>query len=233
MNKKQLIVVWVVFCWTTSVSAYMENYPPHKFKDGHFKHLEAEPLVDYDHPEYQSKDGQVLIRIKNVSDFLLQVDKAVLVKNGEEAPMPYGVYQADVDKNGFKDFMVFYHLGASSLGGGQADLLLNKDGKSYEKISYDTMRGGLEDFVDINNDGRYEVIITGVYAGEKHNYLTYNIYEFNGYKLVNANSKFRGFPKFVWLTNKPNDKDTVHLSKEQRAKSVSESDSSIKYKEIK
>lgn len=234
MNKKELIIAWsILLCLVATASAYMENYPPYKFKNGPFKHLKAELLVDHEHPEYKSKDGQVLIRIKNVSDFILQVGRKVLVKNGEEAPMPYAAYWTDVDKNGFKDFMVFYQWGASSLAGGQVDLLLNKDGKSYQKIIYDTIRAGLEDFVDLNNDGRYEVIITGIYAGNKHNYFTYNIYEIKDYKLVNSNVKFNGFPKFIWMTNNPNDKDTVHLTKEERVRHVKEIDNGIKYKEIK
>ena len=231
MNKKQFIVAWgVLFSWLSIATASMENYPPYKFKDGYFKHLETDAFVDYDTPEYRSQDGRVVIKLEKPFGLTIQDGKLVLVnvkENGD--PLPYAVYWVDVDKNGFKDFIVFYEWGGSSLAGGQGEVYLNKDGKSYQKITYETIRGGLEDFVDIDKDGKYEVIITGVYAGEKHNYFTYNIYEFKGYNLVNANARFNGFPKFVWMTNKPNDKDTVHISKEQRAKSVSETDSSIKY----
>lgn len=233
MNKRQLIVAWVIlFCGFSTVLAYMENYPPHKFKDGPFNHLEAESLVDYGKSEYKSKDGRLLARLEE-SDFVLQEGKTVLArKQNRECPCPYAVYWADVDKNGLKDFLIFYYYGASSLAGGSVELFLNKDGKSYQKIIYETIRADLGDFVDFNKDGKYEIIITDIYGGSKHNYITYNAYEIKDYKLVNANAKLKGFPKFVWITDKPNDKDTVHLTEEQRSEHAKEKERSIKYEFI-
>jgi len=230
MNKKQLIVACLVLSgWVSIASAYMDNYPPYKFKDGPYKHLETDAFIDYDTPEYRSKDGRVVIKLEKPFGLIIQDGTLVLAKVKENGdPLPYAVYWGDVDNNGFKDFLAFYHWGASSFAGGRGEIYLNKDGKSYQKIVYETIRGGLEDFVDIDKDGKYEVIITDVYAGAKHNYFTYNIYEIKGYNLANANARFNGFPKFVWITNKPNDKDTTHLTKEEREKYVGEINDGIK-----
>jgi len=238
MNKRQLIIaLFWVSCHISSALAYMENYPPYKFKDDPFKHLEAEVSAYYNTPEFRSKDGRIVIKFEEpfgLTRLTIQDGKLALVKVKENGgPLPHAAYQVDVDNNGFKDFLVFYHWGASSLAGDQAEVFLNKDGKSYQKITYETIRSGLEDFVDLNQDGKYEVIITGVYAGKKHNYFTYNIYEIKNYKLVNADAKFKGLPKFIWMTNKPNDRDTVHLTKGQRDADAEQKSRSIKYEEIK
>ena len=219
-------------CFSKAFS-YQDDYPPYKFKNSQPNHLEAKLLVDLDTSEYKSKDGKTLARLKATSDtldFIIQDNDTILARITErETPLPCVVYSVDIDKNGLEDFIVFYWYGGVGLGAlsNRVDIFLKKDGQSYQRISYDTMAAGLEDFVDLNRDGRYEVIITGFYGGEKHNYFTYSIYEFNNFRLQNADLRFSGFPKFVWYTDKPNDKDTVHLTLKERQKYVSEKDNSI------
>lgn len=240
MNKKQLIIVFsVLFLICTPAFAYLKNYPPHKFKDGIPKHLQVKALVDINKAEYKSKDGDVSVKLKerpNAFDFILKQGNLVLAKIKEkEMPVPYAVYWADLDNNGLKDFMVFYNYKGTDLEGfrDRVDIFLKVNKKTYQRISYDTMSAGLEDFVDLNKDGKYEVVITDLYKKKKHNYFTYNIYEFKNYKLVNANANFKGFPKFIWMTYKSNDKDTAHLTKEEREKYVAGINNSIEYQEIK
>ena len=50
--------------------AYLDKYPPYKFKDGPPKHLEANTIVDYENPEYKSKDGKVYVHLSETSDKL-------------------------------------------------------------------------------------------------------------------------------------------------------------------
>jgi hypothetical protein len=152
-----------------------------------------------------------------------------------ETPMPWAVYRVDLDKNGLEDFIIFYSYRGCGLAASadKVEIFLKKQGGEYQKISYDVMSAGIEDFIDLNHDGQYEVIITDFYSGKKHNYFTYSIYEFKDYKLVNADLKFSGFPKFVWITYKPNDKDTTHLTDDEKAQHVDKKNESINYEVLK
>lgn len=241
MNKKQLIVAWIIlFGWNSNVLGYMEDYPPYKFKDGAPKHLESQALVDFDKSEYKSSNGRVEARLNDPGDdsydFMLRDGKTVLVnKRDRETPLPCALYSTDLDNNGQEDFIVFSNYRGCGLASQQdaVEIFLKKESGSYEKISYDTMCSGLENFIDLDKNGRYEVIITDLYSGDKHSYFTYNIYEFKDYKLANVDTKFKGFPKFIWYTDKPNDKDTTHLIAKERMAHVKQKNNAIKYEEIK
>lgn len=239
MMKKVIITLVLLFCVSSGSYAYLEDYPPYKFRDGPPKRFCGESLVDYDKADYTSSDSKVSARLKctaDTLDFIVRDDKAVLVSmKDKEAPIPFAVYRADLDGNGLKDFIVLYTsygCGLAALSG-MIEIYLKTNEGAYRKISYEALGFGIEDFVDMNNDGKCEVIIPDFYYGGGHNYFTYSIYEFNDFKLVNADSKFKGFPKFVWYTHKPNDKDTGHLSREERAAQVSEKNNSIEYSDVK
>jgi hypothetical protein len=156
-------------------------------------------------------------------------------KNGQELPFPVGaVYWADLEGNGLKDFIVFYWWQAPGIMFPlcRVEIFLKKEAGGYGKIYYDTLSPGLEDFADLDNDGKYEVIITDICEGNGHNYYSYSIYEFKDYRLVNADDKFKGFPKFIRYTNNANDKDTKHLTKGERLSHTKEKDSMIWYEDI-
>ncbi len=222
-----------MFIMTNFSYAYFEDYPPYKFHKGSCPHLKAETLVNFDKSEYKSEDGKVIARLKEDADsldFLVQDGDIVLAKMPErETPLPWSVYRVDLDKNGLEDFIIFYNYRGCGLAASanKVEIFLKKDKNIYQKISYDAMSTGIEDFVDMDNDGKYEVIITDFYSGKKHSYFTYSMYEFTEYELVNSDSKFEGFPKFVWITYKPNDKDTTHLTKEERIRHVDKKNKAI------
>ena len=226
---------------STGISfGYRDDYPPYEFKDGPPPHLKAELLVDLNKHDYKSEDGSIIARLKDTGsgiDFLLKEGKYVLVSdNIKEAPTPRAVYRADLDGDGdgLTDFVVFNWYGGCGIemNSFRVDIFLKKKTGGYREISYDTLSSGLEDFVDMNKDGKYEVIITDIYSGQKHTYFSYNIYEFEDYRLVNADKKFKGFPKFIWDTDKPNDKDTTHLTRWERLLHTKAKDGSICYEDI-
>jgi len=224
-----------LFASIANCYAYFENYPPFKFDKGPFPQLKTEAIVDFDNPEYRSEDGKIIARLEEEAeslDFLVQDGNIVLARMPErETPMPWAVYRADLDKNGLKDFIIFYSYRGCGLAASadKVEIFLKKEEEQYQKISYDVMSAGIEDFTDLNNDGQCEVIITDFYSGKKHNYFTYSIYEFKDYKLVNADSKFSEFPKFVWITYKPNDKDTTHLTADEKTHHVDKKNKAIRY----
>lgn len=225
-----------IICICGSAHAYLEDYPPFKFLESLPKHIKAELLVDYDNPEYRSKDGQITARLKESPDsfeFILTADGTTVTKLLErETPFPYAAYRADLDNNGLNDFIVF----SSDRGNGLAsqlviaDLYLQKPDGSYQNINYEGLGAGIEDFVDLNQDFKAEVIIMDMYGGKKHNYFSYSVYEIKDGRLVNADNKFKGFPKFIWYTNKKNDKDTTHLEADEKASHIKKVESEIKYR---
>ena len=230
---QKILVTLLILLFSTSVYAYFEDYPPHKFKDGPYKYLDEKPLSG----EYISEDGKVKAIIKKTEgslSALLQDGDVVLLDTSipredyQPSSVPYSIYHVDLDKNGFKDFLLFYSYMGNTLYAnyGKVVLHLKTSPNEYKTISYMTFSIDIDDILDLDNDGKYEFMITGIangkYKGKSHNYFTYNIYEIKDYKLVNANAKYKDFPKFVWYTDNPNDKDTVHLSEAERAKHIRE-----------
>lgn len=234
-----LIYFCLFYLISSSANAYMEDYPPHQFKQGAYKHIQIKPLVDYDHQEYVSKDGNVKVRMIENPDslgFLIKEGKKTIVSRKErDGVFPYAVYQYDLDNNGQNDYIVFNSYRGTGLAiyAGRIDIYLKQSEGKFRSISYDSWSADITDFVDINNDGRIGIIVGGSKFFGDHNYFTYNIYEIQNFKMVNINKKFKGFPKFVWYTHKPNDKDTVKISAEDRSRYVAEVDKIFKYESIK
>lgn len=235
------MVIIGLILWATGVSfGYRADYPPYRFQDGPSPHIKAELLVDLNKHDYKSEDGSVIARLKDTGsgiNFLLKKGSYVLVNdNIKEAPTPYAVYMADLDGdgNGLTDFVVFNWYGGCGIemNSFRVDIFLKKKTGGYKEISYDTLSSGLEDFVDINKNGKYEVIITDIYSGQKHTYFSYDIYRFENYKLINADAAFKEFPKFVWYSYKKNDQDTTHLTQHERLLHTKEKDRSIHYEDI-
>jgi hypothetical protein len=54
--------------------------------------------------------------------------------------------------------------------------------------------------------------------GRYHNFWVYQLYRFEGNKMVLANADDSRFPKWVWYTNRDNHKATDQLTKEQQQK---------------
>lgn len=232
-------LVLTFFCFfCNDAFSYFDKYPPFLFKDGSPVHLETKALVDFDKPRYESKDGKISVVLKEDADsfdFILKDGNLILMEiKTKITPLPYSLYQADLDHNGLKDFIIFNSYRGNGLGAmmDKVEIFLKKEDGAYSKISYDTLSAGIEDFVDLNRDGKYEVIITGLYGGTKHNYFTYNIYKISHYELVNSDSQFKGFPKFIWFTYNENDKDTIHLTQEERRLHTGEKNTSIQLAEI-
>ncbi len=222
MKKTISIAILGIFMLGFNVYGFVENYPPYSFKNGLPNALDIKPILSGDQSKFSSK-GVIAQQTKD--SFLLRDGRLTLldlkglsVANAWDNPVPMEVYRVDLDQNGLEDFVVFSWRGGVGLASMnyRVDLFLKKSKEAYQRISYDTLNPDIKDFSNLNKDGKSEVIITGYYQGSKHNYFTYNVYEFNNFKLKNADQKFKGFPKFVWLTNKPNDKDTMHLTQKER-----------------
>ncbi len=237
---KLLILVSIFFTYFSSNAlAYLKDYPPYTFEDGPPDHLGVEALVDIDRSEFRSKDGKMLVRIKKTKtsiEILIKENELVVVsKTSQGFPVPYAVYRADIDGNDLMDFIVFYNYRdwfRNGIKEDKVELFLKRDEGTYKKISYDAITVGLEDFVDLDKDGKYEVIITSMNRIKKHSYFTYNIYEFVDLGLLNSDAKFKDFSKFIRYTSRANDGDSKDLTEGERRLIASEKDSSIKYHKL-
>ncbi|MBF0569840.1 MAG: hypothetical protein HQL18_03600 [Candidatus Omnitrophica bacterium] len=188
-----------------SAMAYYKNNPPNSFKKGPFHHVSAEAMAEKDVPSF----------IKKSPDFSRQV------------------YSLDVDGNGTRDYVVFVLHGKDTLLS-EIHIYLGKPDGGYRKISFvDDIAAGIEDIVDIKGNGKWEVILGDIYTSKKQKYLSYSVYQFKNERLVNADKRFKGFPKFVWFTRKNNDKDTIHVTAKERKRHVCQKNAKILYEDIK
>ena len=224
---------------SSATFAYMEDYPPTINNQAQSYRLKAQLLVNYQKNDYISKEGLIKAHLKETANsfsFSLKVGDFTLVKMIEFGiPMPYAIYQADLNNDGLSDFIVFYNDRANGTPGvyeGKTEIFVNRGKKGFRKISYENLAGGIEDFVDMNHDGKYEVIIGDDEFIRDHMYFSYSIYELNDYKLLNVDQKYKGFPKFVWFTHKSNNKDTDRLKESERYRSVVEKNAAIKYEDL-
>ncbi|MDD4202198.1 MAG: hypothetical protein PHQ52_01895 [Candidatus Omnitrophica bacterium] len=147
--------------------------------------------------------------------------------------------ELDLDGNGLNDCVVFRQYFGNSIAvlQGKVDIFLRFSETEFQHIYYEGFCIGSEDFVDMDKDGKSEIIRLDLVRGadkkgKEHNYWGYNIYELVDGKMVNANEKYEGFPKYVWYTEKHNDKDTSHLTKEYREKLAKEQYSKIEQEKI-
>ena len=237
-----IIFISFLVCLLSKPSlGYDKDYPPYRFKDGPPKHLVAAPIVDLDKNRYTSKDGRIEVRLNETFhkalDFLLKDGDITLMRMDEDIgqAIPYAVYMADLDGNGLTDFLVLSNYRGCGLAArmDKVDIFLKVASREYRHISYDTLDSGIEDFFYLNNDGRYKVIITDMVSGQRHNYFGYSIYEFKDYKLENCDLKVKGFPKFVWFSFKPNDKDTTQLAVKEKLVAIRSKNNKIGYQSLK
>jgi len=234
-----------------SASAYTENFPLHKFKGSQSKHLQIKPLVSSGdlyrtegNYEYRSEDENIIIKAGWPKDasYFLQIKEGGFVLVDEKTELnPTAIYRVDIDGNGLKDFIVFKDYGGQGSGSwhDMVEIFLKEKEGVYHRIEYSTETASLEDFVDLNGDGKFAVIIEAQTLWNDvsrpdiaHTYSYWDIYEFKKFKLANANAKHKEFPEFLGWTFKPYVKDPWRMSREAKEQASKEKDISITYRLI-
>jgi len=204
--KRMLIAVMLQVVLCSVAFGYDEEHPPYLFKNGPFTSAPDKPLLYKRIPAFIKKDI------------------------GSEK-MGAKVYQVNLSGNGMHDFVSFVHTGASPLMDEIHIYLKTRLGYREISLSEDPS-ADIRDIVDINLDGKLEVILGDLYLRGKHSYIAYSIYEVKNHRLVNADKKYKGFPKFVWFSNTKNDKDTSRLTTNERRLDVEEKNKAIEYRDI-
>lgn len=140
-----------------------------------------------------------------------------------DSPRYVAVYAALLNEDTEPDYVIRAWSGGCGLAAEWFFLtFLLSTGATYSVTETACMAMGVEDFVDLNNDGRGEFIHTSFVGGEKgkdgksHNYWVYNLLRFKGGQIISANDLDRRFPCWVWYKFKPNHQNTDQLTPKQR-----------------
>ncbi len=129
------------------------------------------------------------------------------------------VFYTDLTGDGLKDILIYTWLGGNGLGAydEMADLLIAQADGRFDHVTFMAFAGGPEDFIDVNHDGRYEMLWAQfhIFKGE-HSYWVYRVVEIDDHGLQLNDQLLPGFPKIIWFTKKPNDKPTQRLTTAER-----------------
>lgn len=228
--RKTIIVVAVAGVWLAGfgeVCAYVESHPP--FPSGKpvpYATLKTTPVIAYDYPA-QFADGNLRIETAKVADD--QVTTRVVVgakvlldtiKESPDMPAPAGsrVFYTDLTGDGRKDILIYAYPGSNGLGASieMADLLIAQPDGAYHHESFEAFAAGPEDFIDVNGDGRYEMLWVNNYFEGDHSYWVYRVVEIGEDGLRLNDKLIPDFPKIIWFTEKPNDQPTQKLTATER-----------------
>lgn len=137
-------------------------------------------------------------------------------------PEPQSAFLEDVNGDGLNDLKILIPnnacCGAYNFYVQVIYLFQHKD-HSFTKISFQDLMWDYQNRVErkIDNNHNYEIITQTFRGYRKHNYLVYNLYNYNGRKLINVNYK-ANYPIMIQLLDDPNYKITSNLSRNDMKK---------------
>lgn len=228
--KKLSILLFTFGLLSVDGQAYLENYPPFPFGQNNFSSLAVQPVITHMEKQKTVQLGKIEIEKVSTESFNYSIgiyyEGRLLASLNEAHEWPFfigDIFYVDVDKNGFNDIIIYVNQSGVGLGGIWDDIFifLQIDDGKFRKIHYNTYRSDIADFIDVNGDGRFELLITEIAGldsldGKTHSYWFYNLYKIEDFNLVMANELDSRFPKVIWFTHKPNDKETEKLSSKQK-----------------
>ena len=145
------------------------------------------------------------------------------------------VYSWDLNSDSQPDFIVNVWSGGCGLAADGSEvtfLLSGKDG--YRATSFYLYAFGNQDLVRFKPQGTVYFISNDLIGsggektrdGREHNFWVYNLNRIDGNRLFPADADQPRFPKWVWLTNKPNHDETTQLTQEQKIRLLMKRNSS-------
>ena len=206
-----------------SVHAYPSTHPPFPFKTkAPYRSLSVKPVIDYNYPATFT-DGDLRIETAKVSEDQVTTRVSVGVKvlldtakDSPDLPAPDGsrVFYTDLTGDGRKDILVYAYPGSNGLGASieVADLLIAQPDGTYYHESFEAYAASPQDFIDVNGDGRYEMLWVNYYFEGDHSYWVYRVVEIGDDGLRLNDQLIPDFPKIIWFTEKPNDQPTQKLT---------------------
>ena len=180
------MIAFLLFC--PVVWAYPNSHPP--FPSGApspYPIAAISPVIDYEKPA-EFREGQLRVAVTQRSEgqFATEVwvGGAKILDTAEaygDIPLPVGsrVFYADLTGDGRKDLLVYSSPAGNGLGAWieLADLLVAQADGTYNHTSFEAYAAGPEDFIDVNGDGRYEMLWVNYYFEGDHSYWVYRVAE--------------------------------------------------------
>jgi len=223
-----VLLISCSFLQSQDVSAYPESHPPFPAgKSTPYSSLKAEPVVDY-HAEAPFEEGPVRISTSPERDKVgkvteIRVNNQPIFDTANAHPDLYfqfgsRVFYIDLTGDGLKDILIYSYPGSVGLGAQIeiADLLIAKANGQFAHTTFEGFAAGPEDFMDVNGDGRYEMLWVHYLFEGDHSYWVYRIVEIGDDGLRLNDQLIPDFPKIIWFTEKPNDKPTQRLTTAER-----------------
>ncbi len=223
------------FLRSREASAYPESHPP--FPAGKpipYPSLKTEPVVDY-HAEAPFEEGSVRISTSSERDKVgrvteIRVNNQPIFDTASAHPDLYfqfgsRVFYTDLTGDGRKDILVYSYPGSVGLGAQIeiADLLIARPDGQFTHATFESFAAGPEDFMDVNGDGRYEMLWVNYFFEGEHSYWVYRVVEITDEGLRLNDILIPDFPKIIWFTEKPNDQSTQRLTAAQRENLIHQS----------
>ncbi len=214
--------------------AYPDSHPPFPAdKPAPFPALSADPILDY--AEGRFEDGSLRISTSPERDKVgrvttVEVNGYPVFDTASAHPDLYfqfgsRVFYTDLTGDGRKDILIYSSPGGNGLGASIeiADLLIAKPDGQFTHSTFEAFAAGPEDFLDVNGDGRYEMLWVNYYFEGDHSYWVYRIVEIGNDGLQLNDQLIPDFPKIIWFTEKPNDHPTQQLTAAAREDLIQQS----------
>jgi hypothetical protein len=199
---------------TTAARAFARGYLP--LSDGELsRQVRQRPIPIKFEPGARAEFGGISISLKD--------DNLLLISGADAAGKPWTCYAqwstlggafftADLDRDGTQDLIYVSNTGGNGLAPltHLLTLLFDTSGRPVASamdgyFGYDAT--GVEDLIDVNNDGRTELVRQSFDDG----YWVTSLYEAKGARWVRVQGRYGGhsYPLYTRFTNRPNRTPTV------------------------
>lgn len=216
-------------CFPNAGIAFPARYPPYDPESFSGRMLNAQAInnpheagrfTDKDLTiEWQAADldiGNIEIRHRTelITDIKAPENRSVLLAS---------IYCLDLDQNGLIDVLIVLPSLSNGLEAYRSNLIIlfQTEPGQFREIQFETLFFSTADIVDLDGDGRYEVIVTDLVWIEgqdrkQHSIWLYTPYRIQSFDLVVDQRSFPGFNHAVQFTHKANNKP-MKLTREQMA----------------
>lgn len=226
------LIVVISLVYVKNSLGFDENYPPFDIRTWGNRMLKISPVIKGQKGEFKDKNVTIWCSPQGIEEYRAVVNieyankivsKVVFPLSKDDPSILSEIYYVDIDKNGLSDIII----GTTSMGCGLGAfdnhiivLFQTKPGK-FRRLDFNTFYFDIRDFVDLKGDGKYELLITQLAGincldGKGHDFWAYIPYEIKDFNLVLNRNLHPDFPKFIWFTEKHNDKPTSKLSQKEK-----------------